>query len=29
MYRVGNNHGCKGEAIKLIPHYMVDIITKL
>ena len=26
---VSNYHACKGEAIKLIPYYMVDIIYKL
>ena len=25
---VSNYHGCKGEAIKLIPYYMIDIIYK-
>ena len=25
---VSNYHGCKGEAIKLIPYYMTDIIYK-
>ena len=25
---VSNYHGSKGEAIKLIPHYMIDIIYK-
>ena len=25
---VSNYHSCKGEAIKLIPHYMIDIIYK-
>ena len=25
---VSNYHGCKGETIKLIPYYMVDIIYK-
>ena len=23
-----NYHGCKGEAINLIPHYLIDIIHK-
>ena len=23
---VSNYHGCKGEAINLIPHYLIDII---
>ena len=23
-----NSHGCKGETINLIPHYMIDIIYK-
>ena len=25
---VSNYHGCKGEAIKLIPDHMIDIIYK-
>ena len=25
---VSNYHGCNGEAINLIPHYMIDIIYK-
>ena len=25
---ISNYHGCKGEAIKLIPYYMIDIIYK-
>ena len=25
---VSNNHGCKGEATKLTPYYMIDIIYK-
>ena len=25
---MSNNHGCKGEAINLLPHYLVDIILK-
>ena len=25
---MSNDHGCKREAIKLIPHYMIDIIYK-
>ena len=25
---VSNYYGCKGEAIKLIPYYMIDIIYK-
>ena len=25
---VSNYHGCKGEAINLIPHYLIDIIHK-
>ena len=25
---VPNYHGCKGEAINLIPHYLIDIIHK-
>ena len=25
---VSNYHGCKGEAINLMPHYVVDIIYK-
>ena len=25
---VSNYHGCKGEAINLMPHYLIDIIHK-
>ena len=25
---VSNYHGCKGEAVKLIPYYMIDIILQ-
>ena len=25
---MSNYHGCKGEAINLIPHYLIDIIHK-
>ena len=25
---VSNYHGCKGEALKLTPYYMIDIIYK-
>ena len=25
---VSNYHGCKGEAINLIPHYLIDIVHK-
>ena len=25
---VQNYHGCKGEAINLIPHYLIEIIHK-
>ena len=25
---VSNYHGCKGEAINLIPYYLIDIIYK-
>ena len=25
---MSNYHGCKEEAIKLIPHYLIDIIRK-
>ena len=25
---VPNDHGCKGETIKLIPYYMIDAIYK-
>ena len=25
---MSNYHGCKGEAINLIPHYLIDIIYK-
>ena len=25
---VSNYHGCKGEAIKLIPYYMTDIVDR-
>ena len=25
---MSNYHGCKGEAINLIPHYIIDVIYK-
>ena len=25
---VSNYHGCKGEAINLLPHYLIEIIHK-
>ena len=25
---VSNYHGCKGEAVNLIPHYLIDIFHK-